>query len=275
MEVRWRGSTQNAFDAPSHGRGSVATPEPDKSSSAADKSSSIQVVAPPLQATAPSARKRAIIVIDQRVLIRDCLTRCLNAANDNQIAIAFSSVPEWLEAAATCPPPNIVVLCVPNVSRTDAQIERDLRLLASMGDGTPAVVLTDSDGPDLVIAALNSGARGYVPTSVTLDVAVEAMRLVEAGGTFVPASSRVAGSGAGEASSRQKQRLAELFTKRQAAVVQALQHGKANKQIACELNMREGTVKVHLRNIMRKLKAKNRTEVAVRVSGLLSPPGRT
>jgi DNA-binding NarL/FixJ family response regulator len=52
------------------------------------------------------------------------------------------------------------------------------------------------------------------------------------------------------------------FTVRQNAVLQALRQGKANKIIAYELNMRESTVKVHVRNIMRKLKARNRTEVA-------------
>ena len=46
------------------------------------------------------------------------------------------------------------------------------------------------------------------------------------------------------------------------AVVNALRQGKANKTIAFELNMCESTVKVHVRNIMRKLKATNRTEVA-------------
>ena len=46
-------------------------------------------------------------------------------------------------------------------------------------------------------------------------------------------------------------------------MLQALKQGKANKLIAHELNMREGTVKVHVRNIMRKLHAKNRTEVAI------------
>jgi predicted transcriptional regulator len=46
-------------------------------------------------------------------------------------------------------------------------------------------------------------------------------------------------------------------------VVEEIRLGKANKQIAYELNMSEHTVKVHLRHIMRKLKARNRTEVAV------------
>ena len=53
-------------------------------------------------------------------------------------------------------------------------------------------------------------------------------------------------------------------------VVEEIRHGKANKQIAYELNMSEHTVKVHLRHIMRKLKARNRTEVAVLSSSLLT-----
>ena len=57
-----------------------------------------------------------------------------------------------------------------------------------------------------------------------------------------------------------------VFTHRQAAVIDALCSGKANKIIAHELSMQESTVKVHVRNIMRKLKAKNRTEVAVMVN---------
>jgi DNA-binding NarL/FixJ family response regulator len=64
--------------------------------------------------------------------------------------------------------------------------------------------------------------------------------------------------------------LKDLFTARQAAVLRALRQGKANKQIAYDLNMREGTVKVHIRNIMRKLKAKNRTEVAILANGLFT-----
>ena len=57
-----------------------------------------------------------------------------------------------------------------------------------------------------------------------------------------------------------------MFTARQAAVVEALQRNKANKIIAYELKMRESTVKVHVRNIMKKLHATNRTEVAYKVN---------
>jgi DNA-binding NarL/FixJ family response regulator len=99
---------------------------------------------------------------------------------------------------------------------------------------------------------------------MTLDVAVEAIRLVEAGGSFFPADRILAARGrptpaqAKITTSQQK----SLFTDRQAAIVDAIRRGKANKVIAYELNMRESTVKVHVRNIMKKLNAKNRTEVA-------------
>jgi len=96
------------------------------------------------------------------------------------------------------------------------------------------------------------------------------MHLVEAGGTFAPATSLISWKRMGDSATPQSGHLKELFTARQAAVLGALRQGKANKQIAYELNMREGTVKVHIRNIMRKLKAKNRTEVAVLANGMFT-----
>jgi DNA-binding NarL/FixJ family response regulator len=60
-----------------------------------------------------------------------------------------------------------------------------------------------------------------------------------------------------------------MFTRRQVAVIDALRKGKANKIIAYELNMCESTVKVHVRNIMKKLNARNRTEVAYLANELL------
>jgi DNA-binding NarL/FixJ family response regulator len=55
-----------------------------------------------------------------------------------------------------------------------------------------------------------------------------------------------------------------LVTARELTVIRAIQQGKSNKIIAHELNMCESTVKVHVRNVMKKLKAKNRTEAAIK-----------
>ena len=61
-----------------------------------------------------------------------------------------------------------------------------------------------------------------------------------------------------------------LVTARELAVIRAIQKGKSNKVIAYELNMCESTVKVHVRNIMKKLNAKNRTDVAIKSQSVLS-----
>ena len=57
-----------------------------------------------------------------------------------------------------------------------------------------------------------------------------------------------------------------MLTGRELSVVQAIQQGKSNKIIAHELNMGLSTVKVHLRNVMRKMNAKNRTDVAMKLN---------
>ncbi|QZO01282.1 LuxR C-terminal-related transcriptional regulator [Chenggangzhangella methanolivorans] len=127
----------------------------------------------------------------------------------------------------------------------------------------PIVLITDCEDAAEILKSLDWGVRGYIPTSSSLKVALEALSLVEVGGTFIPASSLVSSrkSIMGTAENKSCQ-VDGMFTARQAAVVDALRQGKANKIIAYELDMRESTVKVHVRTIMKKLKARNRTEVA-------------
>jgi DNA-binding NarL/FixJ family response regulator len=100
--------------------------------------------------------------------------------------------------------------------------------------------------------------RGYIPTSLSFNVVVEVVRLVQAGGTYVPVNFALQEKRSGEGSKAN-----DLLTERQLMVVGALCQGMANKQIAYKLSMSEHTVKVHLRHIMRKLNARNRTEVAI------------
>lgn len=130
----------------------------------------------------------------------------------------------------------------------------------------PVIVISDVEDPETIIDVIGSGAQGYIPTSASLDVALEAMRLVRVGGTYLPASAilnrhrRAADQSSGiDATEHVSQQ--SKFTSRQQAVLSALRQGKANKLIAYELDLKESTVKVHMRNIMKKMRATNRTEV--------------
>ena len=113
------------------------------------------------------------------------------------------------------------------------------------------------------------------PLTTALDPTVEATPVTRldgsttrAGGVFVSASSLVASYAASVSPADALK--ANGFSPRQVAVVEALRLGKPNKIIAYELNLQLNTVKVHVRNIMKKLHATNRTEVAYMATRLLN-----
>ena len=94
------------------------------------------------------------------------------------------------------------------------------------------------------------------------EIAIEVMRFVLAGGTYVPPDCLLVGDQLGVRTSTTSP-WPYMLTSRELSVVRAIQQGKSNKIIANELNMCLSTVKVHVRNVMRKLNAKNRTDVAM------------
>ena len=207
-----------------------------------------------------------IVVIETRSLVRECLASCIASQSGNRV-VAFATVEAYLDVLAATPA-SLVLLCQSTHPGSAVEVQ-GLNRLTRVLPQLPVVILSDGEDLHQIRAAIDSGARGYIPTSLKLAVAVEALRLVRAGGVFVPATSvmtapqyHVGGPRWGE------REQAPAFTPRQAAVVEAIAHGKPNKLIARELNMCESTVKVHVRRIMKKLGAKNRTEVALIANGL-------
>ena len=208
-----------------------------------------------------------IVIIDMRAISRECLARVVS--HECSVSVeCYSSLDEWL-ASEPLTRPSLVVLCQYGRSNPDA-----IKELERLADFTPqighcsAVILSDNEDPELIVQMLGKNVRGYVPTSLSIAVAVQAIELARAGGVYVPASSLIAAHRAQGVPSTTVQKPNDLFTARQAAVVEALRRGKANKIIAYELKMRESTVKVHVRNIMKKLQATNRTQVAYLVNCL-------
>jgi DNA-binding NarL/FixJ family response regulator len=214
----------------------------------------------------------AIIVIEKHSLVRECLTRCLNATRGGGI-FSFASVEVWLQARGQTPS-ALVVLSMAG-SAKNREIEQLEMLLSQTENPAPVVVMSDNEDPDHIIAVLEKGARGFLPTDMSLEIAIEALHLVLAGGVFVPVSTLLAARSMpnGPLSTKAAEH-AEIFTARQIAVIEALRKGKANKIIAYELNMCESTVKVHVRNIMKKLSAKNRTQVAFLANEMLNEKNR-
>ncbi|QEN86962.1 response regulator transcription factor [Labrys sp. KNU-23] len=206
-----------------------------------------------------------IVIIDENALSRSCLMRCLAASEGNFVAEGHPRIADWEAAGPTMTMP-IVLLCATGRKATETSIRRDLDLVIQAAPDARIILVSDYEEPTEIVAALERGAKGYIAMSSNLDVAIAAIRLVRAGGTFVPASgllsSRSQGAQASEESEVGGRSRQTVFTQRQLEVIDRLRQGESNKLIAYKLNMGECTVKVHVRNIMRKIKARNRTEIA-------------
>lgn len=204
-----------------------------------------------------SMNRMIVAIIGDQILFRDCLAKCLTARNC--LTATFSSLTEWLKAAASHSPPSVALLC--SRANTATEIKEELTLLAHTEVDVPIVILSEAGDIDNVPYALDCGVQGYIQGSVTLDVVADALQFVAAGGTFV-ASKGTNSRRPPLSAPVLTETGASAFTGRELSVLAALQQGKPNKSIAYDLNMSESTVKAHVRNIMRKLKASSRTEVA-------------
>ncbi|HEX7688082.1 MAG TPA: response regulator transcription factor [Burkholderiaceae bacterium] len=143
----------------------------------------------------------------------------------------------------------------------------------------PVVVISASDRASDVIQAIDLGAMGFVPKRASNDTLVEALRLVMAGGIYVPPMHLGANVGSGPG-----QRLAAIpaadapgyqvtpsfeelgLTPRQADVLTQLLQGKPNKEIARRLGLSVETVKDHVQAVLRALGVSSRTQAVLAVS---------
>ncbi len=216
---------------------------------------------------------RCLLIIDSRTLERECLATTLTRNGLGMKALAVGSVSEWRRKKDSFQNLTAVLFNIAGRKASDGNLCDEIASIAAELAPAPVVILADGDDLNQTLKVLERGARGFIPTSVGVEVCVEAIALAVAGGTFIIAGNTFSSSTVVDNAPRQKE-LSRMFTLRQAEVVQALRKGKANKIIAYELNLRESTVKVHIRNIMKKLKATNRTEVAYKLNDLFQGESR-
>ncbi|WP_218037499.1 response regulator transcription factor [Reyranella soli] len=192
---------------------------------------------------------------------------------------------KWIRAEAVC---SLIIYNVGGGSLADHKHLKTVRTLLRTSRGSPPlVVFSDNNARKEVLLALNAGARGFIYAGTEVHLAQQALAFILEGGSCFtavqqyrerlpePAAVSVlsdrqlppvgAGQGAGETVTAAWAKLD--LTTRQKAVLEQLTHGDSNKAIARKLGIREGTVKVHVRQIMRKLGVTNRTQVAIVCSG--------
>ena len=115
------------------------------------------------------------------------------------------------------------------------------------------IVLTTYDGDEDIYRALQAGARSYLLKDMLRDTLVDAIRAVHAGQRRIPP----------EVANRLAERMDRTeLTPRELEVLRLIVEGKSNKEIAAELSVAEGTVKIHVNNILSKMGVSDRTQAA-------------
>jgi DNA-binding NarL/FixJ family response regulator len=215
-----------------------------------------------------------LAIVDKRALERECLAQALINHHIGLKVFTFGSLEEWQASKKELSSLRAVLINTGNRTLDDANLTAEISELVATFQTAAVVVVADNDDLTFILKALELGVRGYIPTTVGIEICMQAIELAIAGGKFVPASSVLTLRKLLGGRSDEFRHITTSFTARQSAVAEGLRRGKANKIIAYELNLCESTVKVHIRNIMKKLGATNRTEVAYKISDMIPHESR-
>lgn len=220
-----------------------------------------------------------LLIVDDHPLIREGLANVLREL-DAQLEVLEAESAEEALALLTRPAPVALVLLDLTLPGADGMSL--LEQMRSERPEIPVVVLSANDDRANVLGAIDAGAMGFISKRSPTQVLVNALRLVLAGGVYVPPQALDAGiAKAPEPVARVpdgkliRTPLDLGLTERQADVLALLVQGKPNKAICRELDLAEGTVKTHITAILRALGVTNRTQALFALSRLgiqLVPP---
>ena len=220
---------------------------------------------------------KILIADDHRLVIEAVKAKLSELQKDIEFVVAMS-VDELYALAADDIDLALIDLNIPGADG-HAHIDE----LRRRHPAVPLIVLSGYEDPALMRTILERGVLGFIPKAYSPEVMLSAVRLVLAGGAYVPPmllsglnASMVTGPGNGEAAPAARtaggaptlEHLRKVLTDRQVEVLQLLSQGKPNKLIGRSLGISEGTVKIHLAAIFRALNVRNRTEAVVAAQSL-------
>ena len=211
-----------------------------------------------------------LLVIDDHPLLREAVQGVVTRLEPGAMVLAAGDSERGFAIADAEPDLDLVLLdlTLPGLAGIPA-----LKAWRRRYPEVPVVVLSSADDRPTVLAAIAAGAAGFIPKSSPNEVLLNALRLVLAGGKYLPpeALAPVAGSGARAprvATGRALSLETLGLTDRQAQVLKLLAAGKSNKLICRELDLAERTVKAHISAVFRALGVTTRTQAALAAAKL-------
>lgn len=196
-----------------------------------------------------------VLVIDDHPLIQEIVPAVLVKAFGEVAVEAAVTLEAGLERAAADPPDLVLLdLGLPGCDGIDAMSRFRMHF-----PQMPVAVLSATCDRDAIVAVLDAGALGYIPKTSKPDVMIAALRVIEAGGTYVPPEA-LDESGALPA----RRRMGRMnLTDRQKEVLRLILKGYGNERIAAELGIAPNTVKQHAHAVFVALGVSTRAEAMI------------
>ena len=201
-----------------------------------------------------------VLIIDDHALFRVGLKGLLEQRNIEVVGVAAGGK-EGIELASELKPDIVLLdLRMPDMGGLEV-----LKVLREKVPDIPIVVLTTSDEEADLIKSLRSGAQGYLLKDMEPDELVGALRDIEKGKNVVAQNltDALARMVQGDTTFEDDEGPFSSLTPREHEILCLLADGQSNKLIARNLGISDGTVKLHVKAILRKLGIHSRVEAAV------------
>ena len=207
-----------------------------------------------------------ILVADDHKLVRDGLRPFLGELDSSAEILDAATLDEAVIAADSASNLGLVLL---DLMMPGMDGIKGLVTLKAKHPHVPVVIVSGHFTRDHVMAAVQAGASGFIPKTVSGTAMVNALRLVLSGEKYLPSSSfqdeAPLQMGSGGSKSAGAPAPFDKLSRREVEILALLVEGHTNKEIANRLSLQEITIKVHLRNVYRKIGAANRAQ-AVRIA---------
>jgi DNA-binding NarL/FixJ family response regulator len=215
-------------------------------------------------------RELHLLVIDPRSLTRDCLLAALQDTPEIRSVSAAASVWEATTILRERRIINAVLLNLASDAFDQVSLSAMIDPLQVAAPGGRILILTTHTDTDHAGAALRLGVDGYLNSEMSFELTKDAICIVGRGCIIYPRSV-LAGPGLGSAVAPSGGLFThdERLTQRQREVLEGVARGLTNREIAGRLIISERTVKAHVKELMRRLGASNRTQVVAIASNLL------
>jgi len=200
-----------------------------------------------------------VLLIDDHVMFRQGLRLLLSDLDQNLTFTEAGSCAEALQLIEG----NTFSLILLDLHMPGTEGLGTLNAITAAVPSVPIAVLSGEDNPIVIRGAIDAGASGYVPKTLSSEILIPALKLILAGGIYLPKNAmdgtKPVNDGVGNPALATGGKEA-LLSERQTAVLLKAIRGQANKVIAVDLGIAEGTVKTHLSAAFKALGVHNRTE---------------